>query len=1745
MSDATSTLVFGVRTDDATKNIRTLASELALLKKSLPELQAAARTASAGVGAIAPGAAAASAGVAKLAQASDQAGKTLRASYSQNVDGLRVSHKLMLSADDAFGKQLIKKAEDRAKNPVAAAAEANRQREMLGRQKSYIKEVEALEKQRTLAEASSSAETLRVRQRLAKQSSLEDAAQRKLATKAQQEAANADQRSSNETFRVRRQLARQAKSEEAASRREEGRQQTDAARMSQQSSNETYRVRRQLARQAQAETIAQQRAEAKASTDAGRLAQQSSNETFRVRQAQRRAEAAERNAEAKESQRSAMDVFRIRQRLARQEQSSSNSSAMSSATFNTAPLAGQIRTLSTIQSLLAAGRGDLATSRFGADVVGQVGSLAGMQARLAAQTGNVTSATMLSRQSHVQNAAAMREVHSVARGLGGSMNALWLTYGSIAGLGAGAAVGGLARGTYEVGKDLQYRLKMLEALGNDPVTTEQMMPAVQSSMKTPLEAAEALQALSQAGLNSQQAIIALDTALKLSVLGEMKAPAAANAITGALAAFNLGATDAARVGDVFGKAAAISNTNVQGITDSMKQASTAAADYNISIEEVSAGLATMAKRNITGSAAGTSYRNLLKELYTPIARGKEAMEKLGISAYTAENKMKPLSEVLTDVRDKLVGLNEQSRNNALEAMFGERGGKAIRPILDDLDAYKDKVEQLGKSQGFLSSANLKLVDTVEGASNRMQSSLQRSFAGAFDNVEPQIKQVLLTLNSAFSSKEFESSLTTLARGVTGVTSALIENADWVKAALAGYVGFKVAAGSVSGLSTAWATGSAMIGAARAKEIASKEADTVVTKINTAATTENNAAKLQAAVTQAAATRAGVTGIAAQSGAATSMALVSRGLGILGGALGWVSLAWAGYTLVSSAFARDTPALMSAADNQVSKLVELSKQLRQTADEQGRLNAARSNGRTADDNRTEAEKLASSKDDAVRVQQNILATGETKAADLRTQIADLKEIHKYDSPDSKPYTGDLEAALAKQEEIVRVATGKIDEAVKANQVSQASLVDRSAAAVTTQLLQQRDGRAGTALEQRLGDLKTLEIKQQAGTITPTDLKQLDWLKQRQPEMERLLRTKEENVTPAQIQTYLVNTERVTSGYDSVLKNVDFGSDAKEQREQKAAYNAKVKVENTEYTHQKTLRAVQEKSELDAVKAATRAKTMTAAQAADKRLEITKKYDASALAQARSSSDKIKALGTEFGLTSAADISAEGILQGSLNSREITDAKRTAQDDKADFPGIPKLTAADRLNKKMFTVETSQARAEYQHLQQIRSVYEKGELDGLDASVKARTMTEAEAAVQRLAISKKYDDQAVAQAKKTSDELIKLGVERDSPELADLNSDGLLAKSRAERELAGANRNVEANANKQRDDLELRTLAGRLQSDKESSRFDSAKKMDEDQRKFDELAMSPVQLAMEQARVEVADIYNSKIKERQARIESLRETLGASFTDENELVTAYRSQIRELEGASAATQQLAAVRAQARAESQNTTAYGSAKAMRDYSQGLNQEGDQAFNTVNTAIKTSEDTLASFFATGKVGWKGLADTALNELGRIAARQLMKNTGAGDYLGKFVAQGIGMLTGSANTSSGVGATSMEGMGNESLNAGVSHSGSLAGASPVNRSVHADMFGAAPRFHGGGVVGAGEVPVITQHGEGIFTPAQMKALGPSSSGQPVVINQTITVDARADRASINEAMKASKAEVLREVADQFNRDGNMRRVSQ
>lgn len=470
-------------------------------------------------------------------------------------------------------------------------------------------------------------------------------------------------------------------------------------------------------------------------------------------------------------------------------------------------LQSRLRTLQKIQALQESGSFSTPTiaRRHGVEALGDLRNIENIQKQVALQremekierqalSTKAQGAPVVGKNTAaiLKNNKAMHDARGLARGLSGALGQLWLTYGSLGPLVAGAAMGAIARQTYEIGKDVEYRLAMVEALGNRAIKISEMMPAVHGSMKTPLEAAQGLQELAQAGLNAEQSLMALSTVLNLATLGEMSVGDAALTTTAALSTFNLEVGEAIRVGNVYAKTASISNTNVQGIAEAMKQAGSAAAIYGVEIEAVAGQIAILAQNGIRGSAAGTAVRNAMTELHAPTQKAQGIMKELGIEIYNSDKTSRDYIEVLGDLRNTYYSLNEESRAAMLRGMFNERSRRLIQIAIKDYDQLKEVIDRVKDSQGFLMEANLKLLDTVEGASNRMQSVLQQSLVEAFDLSKPQIMTAIQNMEQLFASDEFKRGVTTLARAVADLTSFMSEHASTILKVGAAYVGWKLA-----------------------------------------------------------------------------------------------------------------------------------------------------------------------------------------------------------------------------------------------------------------------------------------------------------------------------------------------------------------------------------------------------------------------------------------------------------------------------------------------------------------------------------------------------------------------------------------------------------------------------------------------------------------------------------------------------------------------------------------------------------------------------------------------------------------------------------------------------------------------------------------------------------------------------------------------------------------------------------------
>lgn len=168
-----------------------------------------------------------------------------------------------------------------------------------------------------------------------------------------------------------------------------------------------------------------------------------------------------------------------------------------------------------------------------------------------------------------------------------------------------------------------------------------------------------------------------------------------------------------------------------------------------------------------------------------------------------------------------------------------------------------------------------------------------------------------------------------------------------------------------------------------------------------------------------------------------------------------------------------------------------------------------------------------------------------------------------------------------------------------------------------------------------------------------------------------------------------------------------------------------------------------------------------------------------------------------------------------------------------------------------------------------------------------------------------------------------------------------------------------------------------------------------------------------------------------------------------------------------------------------------------------GARLEQSANQWLTQFSDKLVDFAITGKITFADFAETVLKDILRIQYQMALAQSLGPDGIGGLLFSGIKGLWEGATTPSSPppsGDFSIPGSGGSM----VAHGGGVLGQDVfATRMVPGSLFENAQRFHSGRapVLRSDEVPTILQKDEGVFTPAQMKALARGQGGTAVQVN--------------------------------------------
>lgn len=408
----------------------------------------------------------------------------------------------------------------------------------------------------------------------------------------------------------------------------------------------------------------------------------------------------------------------------------------------------------------------------------QAAATAQFQAQLTGSINTTATAAQRAAEAHKQHTAAMHDAHSAARGLAGGLDMMWLSYGAVLPLIAGAAIATSMKQAVTGFAEVQMQMTMVKALSEDTTHTVAQLSSEMHGVSlalgiSPEVASKGLRALTQAGLDASQALATLSPTFKLATVGELGLEQAALSATGVMNSFGKSFGEIEHIGDVMAKAGAVSAASVSSITESMKYASASASTYGVSLEKLATIITLLGKRGITGSTAGTASNNLITETFAPSSeKAKKALKELGVSAYDSLTGLRrDIVEVLFDIKEKIKNYTPESQGLLLEAIYGKKGDKAFNAVIQN---SKEKVGeifgQVSNSDGFVSDVFSKRLQTVSGQFDILKSTIGNAFAQIGETSEGPVLAMMTRLRQAFASEDLQSSI----RGLTQTIAKLID-----------------------------------------------------------------------------------------------------------------------------------------------------------------------------------------------------------------------------------------------------------------------------------------------------------------------------------------------------------------------------------------------------------------------------------------------------------------------------------------------------------------------------------------------------------------------------------------------------------------------------------------------------------------------------------------------------------------------------------------------------------------------------------------------------------------------------------------------------------------------------------------------------------------------------------------------------------------------------------------------------------
>ena len=408
-------------------------------------------------------------------------------------------------------------------------------------------------------------------------------------------------------------------------------------------------------------------------------------------------------------------------------------------------------------------------------------NVATLTATLRANTGQFTAAMNGAQKTTAKTSAGL---------LGVSKSALKMT-GAFTGI-AGITMGLRAAGKEIVGFDKQMRnVNSLAQLSEKDFRSleKQVLKLAGRTAKAPAELAAGLYEVVSTGFKGGEALKVLEASAKAATAGLTTTDTAVGAISGAIKAYGLQASDATRVSDILFRTVDQGRVNFEQLAQGIGPVLPVARKLGVQLHEVGAFTATLTKAGIPAADAFTYMKGSMVALIKPTDELKTVFKKLGVESGVELVKKFGSVQGGLEAISKAVGGNEV----AMAKLFPEiRGMTAAFGVTAQTsrEAKRD-LETLAQSSGATAKALKEQSKSLDYKWRQFTTFLQVQVISAFialtDWISKNQDQLLALGESA------RNALQGIASAVRPIVKFFVDHPKMIAIAVAAWAAYKASA----------------------------------------------------------------------------------------------------------------------------------------------------------------------------------------------------------------------------------------------------------------------------------------------------------------------------------------------------------------------------------------------------------------------------------------------------------------------------------------------------------------------------------------------------------------------------------------------------------------------------------------------------------------------------------------------------------------------------------------------------------------------------------------------------------------------------------------------------------------------------------------------------------------------------------------------------------------------------------------